>query len=117
MKVALFRSIRTRIMTATTLLIVVVVSAVVWRWAENESEVYRSSKRQEAQTLGVALSSAWTNELIDQNWGRIRLGLNLLLKRNPEFVYILISDARLSNQIVAASPDDFQEQYVPDVVS
>ncbi len=116
MKVALFHSIRTRIMTATTLLIVAIVGTVVWSWAKNESDVYYEQKRQEAQTLAVALSNAWTNELVDQNWSQIRLGLNLLLRRNPEFVYILLSDAQLSNQIVAASPQDFQEQYVPDIV-
>jgi adenylate cyclase len=116
MKLHVFRSIRTRIMAATTFLILMIVSAVVWSWAKNESEVYRSSERQEAQTLAVALSNAWTNELVDQNWSQIRLGLNLMLRRNPDFVYILVSDARLSNQIVAAAPDDFQQQYVPDVV-
>ncbi|MEW6496752.1 MAG: hypothetical protein AB1589_30150, partial [Cyanobacteriota bacterium] len=116
-KLALFRSIRIRIMAATTLLIVVIVSAVVWSWATNESEVYRTSERQQAQTLAVALSNAWTNELENQNWSQIRLGLNLLLERNPSFLYILVSDARLFNQIVAAAPDDFQEQFFPDVVS
>jgi class 3 adenylate cyclase/HAMP domain-containing protein len=40
----------------------------------------------------------------------------LLLRRNKEYIYILVSDARLSNQIVAALPNDFQEQYIPDVV-
>ena len=117
MKRASFRSIRIRIMTATTLLILVIVSAVVWRWASNESELYRAQKWQEAQTLAVALSNTWTNQLVDQNWSQIRLGINLLLKSNSEFVYILVSDARLSNQIIAALPEDFQEQYVPDVVS
>lgn len=116
MKRVPFRSIRIRIMTATTLLIVVIVGVVVWSWASNESDVYREQQRQEAQTLGIALSNAWTNELVDQNWSQIRLGINLLLKRNSEFIYILVSDARLSNQIVAALPEDFQEQYVPDVV-
>jgi class 3 adenylate cyclase/HAMP domain-containing protein len=103
-------------MAATTFLIVVTVSAVVWSWAKNESEIYRTSERQQAQTLAVALSNAWTNELVDQNWSQIRLGLNQLIEGNSEFVYILVSDNRLSNQIVAAAPDDFQEQYIPDVV-
>lgn len=103
-------------MAATTFLIVVIVTAVVWSWAKNESEVYRSSERQQAQTLAISLSNAWTNELVDQNWSQIRLGLNLMLRRNPEFIYILVSDARLSNQIVAAAPDDFMEQYIPDIV-
>ena len=103
-------------MAATTFLILVIVTAVVWSWAKNESEVYRFSERQQAQTLAISLSNAWTNELVDQNWSQIRLGLNLMLRRNPEFIYILVSDARLSNQIVAAAPDDFLEQYIPDIV-
>jgi class 3 adenylate cyclase len=116
MKVALFRSIRIRMMAATTVLIMAIVGAVVWSWAKNESEVYYQQKLQEAQTLAEALSNAWTNALVDQNWGQIRLSLNLLLRRNKEYIYILVSDARLSNQIVAALPNDFQEQYIPDVV-
>ncbi|MEO8892095.1 MAG: adenylate/guanylate cyclase domain-containing protein, partial [Coleofasciculaceae cyanobacterium] len=104
-------------MTATTLLIVLIVGLVVWRWASTESELYRQQKWQEAKTLSVALSNTWTNELVDQNWSQIRLGINLLLRSNPEFVYIIVSDARLSNQIIAALPENFQEQYIPDVVS
>lgn len=116
MKVAIFRSIHTRIMTATTLLIVVIIGSVVWLWAKNESHLYRQQKRREAQSLVVALANAWTNELTDQNWSQIRLGLTLLMERNSDFMYMLVSDVRASNQIVAASPIDFQEQYVPDIV-
>lgn len=117
MKRAFFRSIRIQIMTATTLLIMLIVGLVVWRWASTERELYRQQKWQEARTLAVALSSTWTNELVDQNWSQIRLGINLLLRSNQEFVYILVSDTRLDNQIIAALPEKFQEQYIPDVVS
>ncbi|MBW4650162.1 MAG: HAMP domain-containing protein [Kastovskya adunca ATA6-11-RM4] len=103
-------------MTATTLLIIVIIGITVWLWVKSEQDLYRYSKRKEVQLLAAALASAWTNELVDQNWGQIRQGLNLLLRRNQDFVYILVSDARLSNQIVAALPSDFQEQYYPDVV-
>lgn len=117
MKQASFRSIRIQIMAATTLLIMLIVGLVVWRWASTESELYREQKWQEAQTLAVALSNTWTNELVDQNWSQIRLGINLLLRSNQEFVYILVSDARIDHQIIAALPEKFQEQYIPDVVS
>lgn len=117
MKRASFRSIRIQIMAATTLLIMLIVGLVVWRWASTESELYREQKWQEAQTLAVALSNTWTNELVDQNWSQIRLGINLLIRSNQEFVYILVSDARIDNQIIAALPEKFQEQYIPDVVS
>ncbi|HLO51264.1 MAG TPA: adenylate/guanylate cyclase domain-containing protein [Kamptonema sp.] len=116
MKIRLFHSIHTRIMTATTLLIVSIVGAVVWFSAVNEGERYREQKLASANSLAVALANLSTRELVVQNWSTIRLNLDLLLKGNKDFVYILVSDDRAYNQIVAASPIEFQEQYVPDVV-
>lgn len=113
---ALFRSIRTRIMTATTLLILSIVGTMVWLWAVNESHRYRKQTEIQAQTLATALANALTNELVRQNWSQIRTGLDLMMSGNEDFVYIFVSDHRLHNQIVAASPPQFQEQYIPDVV-
>ncbi|OCQ94366.1 adenylate cyclase [Oscillatoriales cyanobacterium USR001] len=103
-------------MTATTLLIVSIVGAVVWFSAVSEGERYREQKLASANFLAVALANLSTKELVVQNWSTIRLNLDLLLKGNSDFVYILVSDDRLANQIVASSPMEFQEQYVPDVV-
>ncbi|MGQ4647973.1 adenylate/guanylate cyclase domain-containing protein [Lyngbya aestuarii] len=116
MKVVLFGSIRTRMMAFTAFLILAIVGVVVWSWAEDMSDVYYNQKQQEAKMIVTALSNAWTNELVNQNWSQIRLSLNLLTQRNSQFIYILVSDARRSNQIVAASPEAFQEQYFPDLV-
>ncbi|MEB3338917.1 MAG: hypothetical protein VKJ46_15715, partial [Leptolyngbyaceae bacterium] len=111
-----FRSIRTRIMTATALVIVAIVSAVVWVWASSERNVYRDLSRKHVQSLALALSQAWTNELQDQNWSQIRINMDFFLKDNKDVLYTLVSHQQLSNQIVAASPIEFQDQYIPDMV-
>lgn len=111
-----FRSIRTQIMATTTLVIVLIISAVIWLWATNESEFYIQQKQIQAKTIAVLLAESWANELYDQNWSQIRLGMDLIVRGNDDFVYILVSDNRLANQIVGSAPTDFQEQYIPDIV-
>jgi adenylate cyclase len=111
-----FRSIRTRLMTTTSLLIVALIGAVVSVWANNESYLYRQEKVNEAKSFSRMLTYALTNELAEENWSQIRLNLDLLLKESNDLVYILVSDARQKNQIVAASPGEFQNQYIPDIV-
>lgn len=111
-----FRSIHTRIMTVTTLLIVAIVGSIVWAWGNNQTELYYLQKKIEAQSLATALSNSWTTQLENQNWSNIRIGFNLILKDNPNFIYIIASDVRLGNQIIAATPEDLQEQYFPDIV-
>lgn len=44
------------------------------------------------------------------------MDLDLLMKENQDFLYILVSDVRKKNQILASSPSDFQNQYIPDIV-
>jgi|GEM_PF-1488091 len=111
-----FRSIRTQIMATTTLVIVLIISAVIWLWATNESEFYIQQKQVQAKSIAVLLAESWANELYDQNWSQIRLGMDIIARGNDDFVYILVSDNRLANQIVGSAPTDFQEQYVPDIV-
>ncbi|NET05643.1 MAG: adenylate/guanylate cyclase domain-containing protein [Symploca sp. SIO2B6] len=103
-------------MVATLLLILAIVGVVVWTWADDVRDVYYRQTQREARMIATALSNAWTNELVNQNWGQIRLGINLLLQRNRQFIYILVSDTRRSNQIVAAVPSDFVDQFFPDIV-
>ncbi|MEC4891530.1 MAG: adenylate/guanylate cyclase domain-containing protein [Oscillatoria sp. PMC 1050.18] len=116
MKKPLFRSIHTRIMTATTLLIVAIVGAVVLLWVKEVNYVYRQQKRKQAQQMVVALANAWVNALVEESWSQIRLNVNLLFSRNEELVYIFVSDVRRDNQIVAALPEEFTEQYIPDAI-
>jgi adenylate cyclase len=110
------RSIGTRLMLATTLLIVAVVGVVVWRWTASERDNLRSQKRTEARSFATSLASAYMNELDDDNWSQIRVGAELLLKDNPDFVYAIVHDDRRDGRIVAAAPPELVDQYVPDLV-
>lgn len=110
------RSIRTQIMTSTTLLILALVGAVVSVWAKSESDLYQQEKLNEANTFSKVLSYTYSNELAEENWSQIRLNLDLLLRENDEIVYAIITDSSQENKIIASSPGDFQSQYVPDVV-
>lgn len=116
MKFFAFRSIRTQILTTTTLLIVALIGAVVSVWAKSESSLYRQEKRNEANYFAKVLSYSFANELAEENWSQIRLNIDVMLRENDDFVYVLVSDARQGNLIVAASPGEFQNQYIPDVV-
>jgi class 3 adenylate cyclase/HAMP domain-containing protein len=111
-----FRSIRTRIMTGTTVLIVGLMGAVLSVWANTEINLYRQQQLHQARALSKLLDHTLSDELAEQNWSQIRLNLDLLMQQNEDFVYILVSDIRQENQIVAASPGEFQEQYIPDIV-
>ncbi|MBD1897747.1 adenylate/guanylate cyclase domain-containing protein [Coleofasciculus sp. FACHB-129] len=116
MKVFAFHSIRTQIMTATTLLIVTLVGSIVWVWAETESNLYRQQQKSQAKSLVKLSAYALANELSEDNWSQIRVDLDLLMKENQDFLYIIVSDVRKKNQILASSPSDFQNQYIPDIV-
>lgn len=94
MKVFAFRSIHTQFMTATTLLIVGLVGSIVWIWANTESNLYRQQQQSQAKSLVKLSAYALGNELSEENWGQIRVDLDLLMRENQDFLYILVSDAR-----------------------
>ncbi len=117
MKPFAFLSIRTQIMAAATLLSVALVGSVVLVWAKTESHLYRQQKLSETKLFARVLSNTlFANHLSEQNWSQIRLNLDLLMRENQELIYAIVSDKRMENQIVAASPHDFQDQYIPDIV-
>ena len=111
-----FRSIQMEIATATALLIIAIVSSIVWMWVKSESDFYSQQKQEEAELLAVALAGSWVNELLEENWNQIRVGIDLLVAQKSEVVYALVSDVRLQDRIIAAFPREFQQQYVPDIV-
>ncbi|MEA5620645.1 adenylate/guanylate cyclase domain-containing protein [Cronbergia sp. UHCC 0137] len=116
MKLFAFRSIRTQIMISTTMLIVTLIGGTVTVWAKNESDRYLEEKLNQGKLLSQVLSSTYSNELSQENWSQIRINLDLLLKESDEFIYALVSDASQNHQIVAASPNEFQNNYIPDIV-
>ncbi|MBE9199564.1 MULTISPECIES: adenylate/guanylate cyclase domain-containing protein [unclassified Nodularia (in: cyanobacteria)] len=116
MKILAFRSIRTQIMTSTTLLILGLIAAIVTVWAKSDSTLYRQEKLNDAKITARVLSSTYSNELSEENWSQIRINLHLLMQENQDVVYVFVSDNRLDNQIVAGSPPEFVSQYIPDIV-
>ncbi|MDB9361827.1 adenylate/guanylate cyclase domain-containing protein [Nodularia spumigena CS-588/02] len=116
MKTLAFRSIRTQIMTSTTLLILGLITAIVTVWATSQSTVYRQEKLNDAKITSKILSSTYSNELSEENWSQIRINLHLLLQENQDVVYAFVSDTRQGEQIIAGSPGKFLAQYIPDIV-
>ncbi|MCF4970472.1 adenylate/guanylate cyclase domain-containing protein [Nostoc sp. CMAA1605] len=116
MKFPTFKSIRTRIMVNTTLLLLTVICAIVSVWAKSESHLYRTENVQDANSFVRVLTYTLGDELIEENWSQIRLTLDVLLRENRDFVYVFISDARQHNRIIATSINYLQNQYVPDIV-
>lgn len=113
---ALHSSIRTQIMASTTLLILALIGAIVTVWAKSESTLYHQEKLNNTKSISNVLSYTYSNELSEENWSQIRLNIDLLLRENEDFVYVLVCDSNQKNQIAAASPNEFQNNYIPDLV-
>ncbi|MBD2693971.1 adenylate/guanylate cyclase domain-containing protein [Anabaena catenula] len=116
MKIFTFRSIRTQIMASTTLLILGLIGAIVAVWVNSENTIYRQEKLNDTKSLSNILSYTYSNELSEENWTQIRLNIELILRENEDFVYVFVSDNRQDNQIAAASPSEYKNQYIPNLV-
>ena len=115
-KLFVFRSIQTRMITAITLLIVLVVTAIVWLWATNEKEFYRSQKIEQVESLASAFGQTLQLELSDRNWANMRTKANIIMQSNEDFVYVIVEDRRENYQIVSAAPNEIAGQYMTDLV-
>jgi adenylate cyclase len=116
MRVKIRVSLAVRLGVATTLLVVALVLAVVWQWTSTERQIVFAQKQGEARALVIAMSELLLNELEDNNWGQARVSTEVLLANNPDVVYILVHDRRIDDRIVAATPVELNEQFIPDVV-
>jgi class 3 adenylate cyclase/HAMP domain-containing protein len=116
MKKLSFRSISTQILTSTTLLILSLITATVTMWVQSEISLYRQEKANHAQTISKILSYTYSDEISDENWGQLRVNLNLLMRENEDILYVLITDQNQDHKIIVASPNDFDNQYIPDIV-
>ncbi|MBD2569071.1 adenylate/guanylate cyclase domain-containing protein [Anabaena lutea] len=116
MKIFTFRSIRTQIMASTTLLILGLIGAIVAVWVRSENTLYRQEKLNDTKSMTKILSYTYSNELSEENWSQIRLNIELILRENEDFVYVFVSDNRQDNQIAAAFPSEYQNQYIPNIV-
>ncbi len=115
-KLFVFRSIQTRMITAITLLILLVVTAIVWLWATNEMEFFRSQKIQQAESFAAAFGQTLQLELADKNWANMRTKANIIMQSNEDFVYVIVEDRRENYQIVSAAPNEIAGQFVTDLV-
>ncbi|MFM6133992.1 MAG: adenylate/guanylate cyclase domain-containing protein, partial [Sphaerospermopsis kisseleviana] len=116
MKMFTFRSIRTQILTSTTLLILGLIGAIVTVWVKSENTLYRQEKLNDAKSMSKILSYTYSNELSQENWSQIRLNIDLILRENEDFVYVFVTDKSEDNQIAAAYPKEYQNQYIPDLI-
>ncbi|PZO41539.1 MAG: adenylate/guanylate cyclase domain-containing protein [Pseudanabaena frigida] len=102
--------------TAITLLILLVVTAIIWLWATNETEFYRQQKIQQVESFAAAFGQTLQLELGDRNWANMRTKMNLIMQSNEDFVYVIVSDRRENHQIVSAAPAEIAGQFMPDLV-
>ncbi|HLO86057.1 MAG TPA: adenylate/guanylate cyclase domain-containing protein [Nostocaceae cyanobacterium] len=116
MKFLKWRSIRTQIMASTTLLIVALVVAIVTIWVKSVSKLYLQEKLDQGKSFSEFLSYSLVNELGESNWSQIRMNIDKIMKEDSDFVYVIVSDARQDNQIIASSTSEFQGEYIPDFV-
>ena len=106
----------TRLMVSTATLIVLVVTILVAVSTRASVSLIQEEKREEAEIVAETFSAAFYNEVTDEKWNQMRLNVHRIAA-NRGFVYVLFSDARRENQIVAAWPPDQQERYIPDLVA
>jgi len=105
-----------KLIASTVVLVAVVLVSGVTLWIQSETRSMRRLKRQEARAFAVAMSGAWSNELIDENWNQIRHQLRTVLTRSADYVYVIVSDERRGGRIVAAVPEELVGHHVPDLI-
>ena len=110
------RSIGTRLVAFTAMLIIATVAIVVWQWTTTDRELISRERRRTAMGVATTISRTLMNEIDDANWSQVRVDLSLLMKDDPDIVYVAIH-AGPSHKIVAGSPTELNEQYVPDLVA
>lgn len=114
-RVRWYQSISTRLLVVTALLIVSIVGAVLWQWATSAQRLVREQTRQEGGAVAQAMALPLTSEIADQNFSQARIAIDLLIQRDADIAYVLITDER-SPQIVLAIPEDQEQRYVSDLV-
>ncbi len=110
------RSIGTRLVTFTAMLIIATVAIVVWQWTTTDRELITSERRRTAEGLATTIGFTLMNEIDDANWSQVRVDLSLLMHDDEDIVYVVIH-AGPQQRIVAGAPTELNEQYFPDLVS
>ncbi|MEE3719490.1 adenylate/guanylate cyclase domain-containing protein [Tumidithrix elongata RA019] len=116
MKPIQFASLRVQIMLATVLLVALLVFSGTWLLVSTERELYYHQLEKQAKALSMSLAGSFRLEMVEDNWGNIRLRTDELLRNNSEYVYAFVSDPKKQNRIIVASPAEFEEKYIPNPV-
>lgn len=110
------QSIGTRLVAFTAMLVIATVAIVVWQWTTTDRELISSERQRAAEGLATTIGRTLMNEIDDANWSQVRVDLSLLMQDDPDIVYVVIH-AGPQQRIVAGSPTELNEQYVPDLVA
>lgn len=108
-----FYSLRSQIILGTILLVMGLISTSVWFLINLESRLYVEQLEKQMKSLAAFSATTMRLEFVEQNWGNLRVRMDELLLNNSEFVYALVSSTELNNQIIVATPKEFEGQYVP----
>ncbi|MFM7311830.1 MAG: adenylate/guanylate cyclase domain-containing protein [Cyanobium sp.] len=109
-------SIRLRLVAATSLLVLATVGGVVGTLIVVTTNQIKVNKAAEARRSADSLALAFMNELSDENWSQLRVATEQQMLGNPDMVYMLVSDVRRNNRIIAATPEDAIDTIIPDLV-
>jgi adenylate cyclase len=111
-----FRSIQTRLMTATALWITVMMGCGVFFWIQGAHLFLQRQSERQLRTYSQIIGQSLQTELADQNWGTMQGRIRILSSQNEDFLYLIVTDRKHHNQIVASSPEGLSGQYVPTLV-
>ncbi|HEY4180442.1 MAG TPA: adenylate/guanylate cyclase domain-containing protein [Kofleriaceae bacterium] len=112
---ATLRSISTRLMLLTASLILALVLIILWQWTTTARRSLLQERENAAVGQASTLAASMMNEIDDANWSQIRVFTSVLEEDNKSIVYVAIHSGT-GNKIVAASPEELNEQYIPDLV-
>lgn len=108
-------SISTRSLLGVVLLVSTIVGAVLWQWATSAQKLIREDARQEGQSVAQTLALSLVPFVADENWNQARIVNDLLIQRNADLVYVIVSDPRTTH-IPLAFPQDQEDRFVTDLV-
>jgi len=110
------RSIRSRLMVASTLLILVLVAAIVAIWIDRERSTIVDAKVAEARALALANRESIGVYLVEGNWSQVTAAAKSMVASDRDVVYVQVSEGASGGRIVSASPIDQAGRIVPDLV-
>jgi adenylate cyclase len=87
-----FRSIQSRLMTATALWMTLVMGCGIWLWVRDDSAFHQQEARRQLKGYGEIISQSLQNDLSAQRWASIEGNLGQLTNQNRELLYLVVSD-------------------------